>query len=202
MIYTEGEREREARTMIYTLRERGREREREREAHQKMSSTSVRLRPHSSQACFSARSVSNPISAGATMSSFASAGSNDSAQRSSQPARACLLPASGLLLTAGEEVDVVRREPDEGVAEADALPAALRHRPIAAIHHLLRPEGPDEGVRRAGLRHRPLHTHEPRNQLGSSEGELLRRIAWDSRCRSRGCPGRRARRSTQSRGAC
>ena len=68
------------------------------------------------------------------------------------------VPPNIWLLTAGEEVDVVRREPDEGVAEADALPAALRHRPIAAIHHLLRPEGPDEGVRRAGLRHRPLHT--------------------------------------------
>ena len=32
-----------------------------------------------------------------------------------------------------EEVDVVRREPDEAVAQRDALPARLRHRPVAAV---------------------------------------------------------------------
>ena len=66
-----------------------------------MSSTSVRLRPHSSQACFSARSVSNPISAGATMSSFASAGKQrfgSEEQPASQPARGCPPPVSAFSL--------------------------------------------------------------------------------------------------------
>ena len=140
-----------------------------------MSSTSVRLRPHSSQACFSARSVSNPISAGATMSSFASAGKqrfgSEEQPTGCQATYILKLQKSSTdiwLRTAGEEVDVVRREPDEGVAEADALPPPFRHRPVAAIHHLLRAEGADEGVRRAGLRHRPLHTSRA-TSLRSSE---------------------------------
>ena len=63
--------------------------------------------------------------------------------------------------TASEKVDVVRREPDEAVAERDALSARLRHWPIASVHHLLRPEGTDEGVGGARFRDRPL-TRKPK----------------------------------------